>query len=315
MKENNTYRNNTGDPKLPKSLVVNPFTLPENYFKYLERETLFKIKLDESPRNNQGGFTVPKDFFKRQESDIQQQLKLGDHRGKTDFIVPDGYFQKSANQIFAQTRIPDGRTTAPNLPTDYFETLSTRIIDRIENGKIESQLPSISNTGFTSPDRYFQSSAEEIMASAVSDSLKSKVSHDGFTVPDHYFDSLSNSIAEQSINPKVISITPEDTSASQPHTRNKTKLYSWLGSIAAASVVLILGVNFYQSNDSNEGLVHQDMTLHDIPEEEIINYISNNSDPSDLDYYVEYIYQLEESKEVGAGIDADELEDYLNYTL
>ena len=57
------------------------------------------------------------------------------------------------------------------------------------------------------------------------------------------------------------------------------------------------------------------MTLHQIPEEEIINYLSSYGDPSDLDYYVEYIDQPEESIEVGAGIAVEDLENYLNYTL
>lgn len=63
MKENNTYRNNTGDANLLKSLRVNPFILPENYFENLERTTLFRVMLEASLRNGHGGFVVPEGFL------------------------------------------------------------------------------------------------------------------------------------------------------------------------------------------------------------------------------------------------------------
>ncbi|MGO1596971.1 MAG: hypothetical protein ACTHZ1_01455 [Sphingobacterium sp.] len=314
MKENNTYRNNTGDANLLKSLRVNPFILPENYFENLERTTLFRVMLEASLRNGHGGFVVPEGFFKQQQSHIQQQLKLDKRLGQGGFTVPEEYFENTADKILAQTRIPNAQEIESDLPEGYFEQLSGRIIDRIQTEieELDTTLPAALETGFNTPDHYFESSAEEIMSSAISDSLKSKVSQDGFTVPDRYFHTLSNAILEQSGDPKIISIV-SDTKTSKK--RSKPKVYAWLGSAAAACAALVFGINLYQNDGSSEVLAHKTMTLHEIPEEEIINYLSSYGDPSDLDYYVEYIDQPEESIEVGAGIAVEDLENYLNYTL
>src|SRR5690606_10491670 len=107
MKENNTYRNNAGDSNLPKSLRVNPFILPENYFENLERVTLFRTMVDSSLRNDHGGFVVPEGFFKQQQSHIEEQLKLDSRLGQGGFTIPEGYFEDTADKILAQTRIPN----------------------------------------------------------------------------------------------------------------------------------------------------------------------------------------------------------------
>src|SRR5690606_21544646 len=179
-----------------------------NYFENLERVTLFRTMVDSSLRNDHGGFVVPEGFFKQQQSHIEEQLKLDSRLGQGGFTIPEGYFEDTADKILAQTRIPNVEKVGSDLPGDYFEKLSGRIINRIqtEAEEINTTLPAALETGFNTPDHYFESAAEDIMSSAISDSLKSKVSEDGFTVPDRYFHTLSNSILEQSSDPKIISI-------------------------------------------------------------------------------------------------------------
>lgn len=315
MKEFNTYRNNEEGTNLSKSLRVNPFILPDHYFENLARATLFSSKRDALKQAN-SGFIVPPDFFEKQALLIQQQVQLDHHVGHIEhsgFTVPDHYFKHAADQMQSLGRIDDLRNAEPDLPQDYFKQLSARIIDRVQASASEdTELPEVikGDSGFVVPDTYFQRSAEDILSVAVSDNLKSLVPQDGFTVPDQYFRALTEATVDRATE-KVIPIARQSASLR----RNKSKVYTWMGSAAAACVAVVLGINFYQNDNSNEALAHQTMALQEIPEEEIINYLSNYSDPSDLDYYVEYIYQPEASQGVGSGIDAEDLEDYLNYTL
>src|SRR5690606_42112708 len=108
--------------------------------------------------------------------------------------------------------------------------------------------------------------------------------------------------------------SPDPPEAVRRRRQGSTTVSSWLGSYAAACAAVLIGIKFYQQEAAQRHF-NETMTLQDVPEEEIINYVSSNSDPSDLDYYVEYIYQPEESKGIGSGIDAEDLEEYLNYTL
>ena len=318
MKENNTYRNHTGGSPLPQSLRVNPFTLPDNYFEELEKKTLWAIQFS-SKEDETGGFIVPSDFFKEQGEQIQKQAAIDAGFGEINFTVPESYFLNSADQLIAQTKLDRVGTPTPDLPSDYFDKLSARIIHRVEREKSVGFTPrSISRIedGFTVPSGYFDTTADEILSTIGNEELKAKVETDGFAVPEGYFQSLNQDILEHVFEEdKVIPFIPEPLQAVRRKKQDKTKIFTWLGSSAAACAAVFIGINFYQQEASQRVQFDETMTLRDIPEEEIINYLSNNSDPSDLDYYVEYIYQPEESKGIGSGIDAKDLEEYLNYTL
>jgi|SRR5690606_2361796 len=317
MKENNTYRNHAGGSELPQSLRVNPFTLPDNYFEELEKKTLWAIQFS-SKEDETGGFIVPSDFFKEQAEQIKKQVAIDAGSKGINFTVPEGYFSNSADQLIAQTKLDRVGTLTPDLPSDYFDKLSARIIDRVEKEKSVSVLPhstSRNEDGFTVPSGYFDATMDEILSTIGSEDLKAKVGADGFVVPEAYFQSLNRDIFEHVLEEdKVIPFSPEPLQAVRRKKQDKTKIFTWLGSSAAACAAIFIGINFYQQEASQRHF-NETMTLQDIPEEEIINYLSSNSDPSDLDYYVEYIYQPEESKGIGSGIDAEDLEEYLNYTL
>jgi len=311
MKENNTYYENLGDNKLPNSLRVNPFIVPENYFEKLAERSLFFAKLDQISDTGKIGLSIAKGFFEQQESQLLGQIKIEQYKNAENFKVPDQYFDQLSNQILAQVHI-DGvkKLEEEEVPKGYFDNLTARILNRIEEEELSLE---IAEPGFTAPEGYFEQADDQIMASIYTEELKSKVETEGFEVPSGYFEQMSNAILEKVQDKKVILMPSRDESKTSD-SRKRGKVYAWFTSAAAACIAAVIGVSVYNT-DNNQPLVTEKMSLNDIPEEEIINYLSNYSDASDLEYYAEYIYQPEESKGVGSGIDKEVLEDYLNYKL
>lgn len=311
MKENNTYYENLGDNQLPNSLRVNPFIVPENYFEKLAERSLFFAKLDQISDTGKIGLSTPKGFFEQQESQLLGQIKIEQFKDAETFSVPDQYFDQMSDQILAQVKI-DGIKELENeeVPTGYFDDLTARILNRIEEEELTLE---IAEPGFTVPEGYFEQADDQIMASIYTEELKTQVQTEGFEVPAGYFDQMSAAILDKVQDKKVIQLPSRDESKTSD-SRKKGKVYAWLTSAAAACVAAVIGVSVYNA-DNNHPMEAEQLSLNEIPEEEIINYLSNYSDASDLEYYAEYIYQPEESKGVGSGIDEDVLEDYLNYTL
>ncbi|WP_156305948.1 hypothetical protein [Sphingobacterium endophyticum] len=311
MKENNTYYENLGDNQLPNSLRVNPFIVPENYFEKLAERSLFFAKLDQISDTGKIGLSTPKGFFEEQESQLLGQIKIDQFQSVDSFTVPEQYFDQMSEQILAQVQI-DGikEMEETEVPAGYFENLTNRILNRIEEEELSLE---IAEPGFTVPEGYFEDADNQIMASIYSEELKSHVQTEGFEVPAGYFENMSNAILDKVQDKKVIQLPSRDESKTSD-SRKKGKVYAWLTSAAAACVAAVIGVSVYNS-DNNQPMQTEKLSLNEIPEDEIINYLSNYSDASDLEYYAEYIYQPEESKGVGSGIDEEVLEDYLNYTL
>ncbi len=311
MKENNTYYENLGGNQLPNSLRVNPFIVPENYFEKLAERSLFFAKLDQISDTGKIGLSTPKGFFEEQESQLLGQIKIDQYQSVDSFTVPEQYFDQMSDQILAQVQI-DGikEMEETEVPAGYFENLTDRILNRIEEEELSLE---IAEPGFTVPEGYFEDADNQIMASIYTEELKSQVQTEGFEVPAGYFENMSNAILDKVQDKKVIQLPSRDESKTSD-SRKKGKVYAWLTSAAAACVAAVIGVSVYNS-DNNQPMQTEKLSLNEIPEDEIINYLSNYSDASDLEYYAEYIYQPEESKGVGSGIDEEVLEDYLNYTL
>lgn len=311
MKENNTYYENLGGNQLPNSLRVNPFIVPENYFEKLAERSLFFAKLDQISDTGKIGLSTPKGFFEEQESQLLGQIKIDQYQSVDRFTVPEQYFDQMSDQILAQVQI-DGikEMEETEVPAGYFENLTDRILNRIEEEELSLE---IAEPGFTVPEGYFEDADNQIMASIYTEELKSQVQTEGFEVPAGYFENMSNAILDKVQDKKVIQLPSRDESKTSD-SRKKGKVYAWLTSAAAACVAAVIGVSVYNS-DNNQPMQTEKLSLNEIPEDEIINYLSNYSDASDLEYYAEYIYQPEESKGVGSGIDEEVLEDYLNYTL
>ena len=311
MKENNTYCENSGENQLPNSLRVNPFIVPENYFEKLAVRSLFFAKLDRISDTGKIGLSTPEGFFEQQENHVLGQIKIDQIQDAPNFAVPDQYFDQLSDQILAQVRIEGIKEMEEEqVPNGYFDNLTARILNRIEEEELTLE---IAGPGFNVPEGYFEQANDQIMASIYTEALKAQVPTDGLEVPTGYFDQLSDAILDKVQDKKVISMPSRDESKSSD-SRKKGKVYAWLTTAAAACVAAVIGVALYNA-DNNQPMQAQKLALNEIPEEEIINYLSNYSDASDLEYYAEYIYQPEESKGVGSGIDKEVLEDYLNYTL
>jgi len=311
MKEYNTYYENLGDNQLPNSLRVNPFIVPENYFEKLAERSLFLTKIDQISDSGRIGFNTPKGFFENQESQLLSQIKIDHYKNVDHFSVPEGYFDQMNEQILSQVNI-EGRMVAneDEVPAGYFDSLTSRILNRIEEEELTLE---IAEPGFTVPEGYFKTAEDNIMTSVYAEDLKSKVEKDGFEVPSGYFEQMSNAILDKVQDKKVIQLPSRDESKSSD-SKKKGKIYVWLTSAAAACIAAVISVSVYNT-DANNPMSMEKISLNDIPEQEIINYLSSYSDASDLEYYAEYIYQPEESKGIGNGIDEEVLEDYLNYTL
>ena len=311
MKENNTYYENLGDNQLPNSLRVNPFIVPENYFEKLTERSLFFAKLDQISDTGKVGLSTPRGFFEQQESQLLGQIKIDQYRDVAAFNVPEGYFDQMSEQILSQVHIEEVKAMEENdVPAGYFDNLTARILNRIEDEELTLE---IAEPGFTVPEGYFEAADDQIMASIYTEELKAQVATEGFEVPAGYFDQMSNVILDKVQDKKVIQM-PSRNESETSVSGKKRKVFTWLTSAAAACVAAIVAVSVYNA-DQNQPMKTEMMSLNEIPEDEIINYLSNYSDASDLEYYAEYIYQPEESKEVGSGIDKEVLEDYLNYNL
>jgi len=311
MKENNTYYENLGGNQLPNSLRVNPFIVPENYFEKLTERSLFFAKLDQISDTGKVGLSTPNGFFEQQESQLLGQIKIDQYRDAENFSVPEHYFDQLSEQILGQVHIDGVREMEETeVPAGYFDNLTARILDRIEEEELTLE---IAEPGFTVPEGYFEEADDQIMASIYTEELKSKVQADGFEVPAGYFDQLSTAILDKVQDKKVIQL-PSRNESETSVSGKKRKVYAWLSSAAAACVAAVIGVSVYNA-EYNQPMQAEKVSLNEIPEDEIINYLSNYSDASDLEYYAEYIYQPEEALNVGEGIDKEVLEDYLNYNL
>ncbi len=309
MKENNTYHENTGSNNLPNSLRVNPFIVPDNYFNELPSRILFQVKLEEIKGKDTAGFSTPEGYFDTLESQLISNIKIDGLREGEGFQVPQGYFDKLDDQVMAQVKIDQLQDGLTEVPQGYFENLADRIMAKVD----QVELPiAKQEDGFAVPEGYFAESEDSIMASIAVEKLKATVGEDGFGVPAGYFNTLENAILDQVNEPKVIQMPAAKKDANQGGGFRK---YAWISAVAAACVSIFVAVNTFNADPNNESKENS-LALNEIPEEEILNYLSSYSDASDISEFAEYIYEpQDESTTVGSGIDAEDLKEYLNYTL
>src|SRR5690606_39760041 len=277
--------------------------VPTNYFEELHHQTLSLVKWEINFPVENTSFTVPDHYFDSQASAILRSIKLEKKLKKDTFSVSEDYFQQSADQIMSQIKIDGLKNIEADVPPDYFTSLTSKILDRIEQPELSMEKQ---DTGFTIPADYFSEAHNNILGEISEVRLKQKVSETGFAVPEDYFDALATKIAQEKEDPKVI----------QLHGKNQQKYrkIAWYSAAAAACVVAFIGFSTFYTE--KEPLVEKEiLSLNEIPEDEIINYLSKYSDASDLTYIAEYIYQPEDSKGVGSEVTNELLEDYLNYTL
>ncbi len=312
MKENNTYYDNMESNNLPDSLRVNPFIVPDNYFNEQTNRLLFFAKLDRTSKDQRAGFTVPEGYFEQLSEQTLAQAKIDQLHAESGLAVPADYFTDLSDRILAQVQIDQLQEEQFTVPQGYFEDLSQNIMAKVEEEKLRNL---VQEPGFSVPEGYFETATDDIFASIAVADLKEQVQTDGFAVPTGYFEGLSTSILDQVHDKKVISMPSAQPQATEG---KKVKRIAWIGAAAAACVAAFVGV-YTVTNNPEQGLSAQAtahaVSLDDIPEEEILNYLSSYSDGSDLGYYAEYIYEPVDSDGIGSQIDDKELEEYLNYTL
>lgn len=311
MKENNTYYDNMEGNNLPDSLRVTPFIVPDNYFNEQTNRLLFLAKLDSTSKDQRAGFEVPESYFDELSEQIMSQVKIDQFQQHEGFEVPAGYFADLNDRIMQHVQIDQLQEEQFTVPEGYFTNLSDSIMAKVSEDNLQEQ---VKESGFEIPDQYFETSTDQIMASIAVDDLKSKVQTDGFSVPMGYFDKLTKSILDEVEDKKVIQM-PQPTPTTG---RKKSRPVIWIGAAAAACVAAFVGVSTYNSDPNNVNSAAtvanaQQVSLDEIPEDEIISYLASHSDGTDLAYYAEYIYEPEESAAIGSQIDDKDLEEYLNY--
>jgi len=151
-----------------------------------------------------------------------------------------------------------------------------KIIDIISEEKFDS--------GYSIPKNYFNSLEEQFSNNLFEKTLPKKT---GFKTPEGYFncleDNLSNKINKQT---KIISL--------------QKKLLTWIPSLAAACIIVFIGLNF--STSTNE-----------LTDEDIILWFENRNDRlTDLDLAQAFDETDFENDDFTSNLSALEIENYLN---
>ena len=101
----NPHQENYPSDVLPPA--KNPFLVPEHYFEQLEAQIFQKIYVEDKLNLHQGKLTVPQDYFNSLEEKLMSEVKLEENlipqkfEKDIPFSVPDGYFEKLEDRIFA----------------------------------------------------------------------------------------------------------------------------------------------------------------------------------------------------------------------
>ena len=324
MKENNTYNEELGGKNLLDSLRVNPFSIPENFFKEQEEHILNQIRLDGFVDNfnalneaDSKAENVPNGYFDNLTTNIfariaEQDLK--DAISEDGFAVPSHYFDQLNQDIEARISEDKLKSLAPILnfevPENYFSVAEDQIFAKIAESNLHVQVGE--ETGFNVPDQYFEEVQEEILAKVLTEKWQTEIGKEHFNVPAGYFDHLSYSILAKTTN----TTKQSSTIVTLPRRTN------WRKYAAAAAIALFVGVGSYfglqynSSSDFSSQFASTEVNLEHVSDEEIISYLAQVSDGEDLIHLAEY---ASDNKDEGVQLDSEienkEIEEYLNYML
>ncbi len=152
----------------------------------------------------------------------------------------------------------------------------------------DNKLHNIKNTGFKTPDNYFDTLEDRLFTEA---KLKANVSGSGFVMPEDYLDGLENTILNKVPKveePKVISIFSK-----------RTLVY--VSSIAAA-ILLLFNLSILETKPTTFDSLDTETVENYILEEDIGSYEINTSLTED-DFYVDNFSEVT--------IDDESFEDYI----
>lgn len=287
MEHRNTNIDDLGGGKLSHSLGVNPFRVPQNFFVQQNEEIINQIQLEK------------KDLV-----DPSNLLK-----------VPEGYFDGLENSVLNKIReakLKEQLTSKEDgfkVPSDYFEQSNSSILDKIRESKLKEI---VTDPGFEVQDSYFSSLTESITTKILEQKLKDHSKNDGFSVPNNYFEDLENKIK---------------SNTTKLHERRETPIISlterkrnW-PKYSAAAVILLISIGSYFSivdnNKPKEQEVATTITLQEVSDEELVNYLAQVSNTDELMQLSEIVLEKEEEapKRIDTDINKEDIEEYLNYML
>jgi hypothetical protein len=180
------------------------------------------------------------------------------------------------------------------VPNDYFESLEEKILFRAQMVEESGEL----HAGFTIKPAYFEELEDSILARTKEFELKQQVDRDGYSVPANYFEELEANILERTVS----------------KSKQKTLIRRLIGEngmkYAAAACVLIASVFLIRNS-----LQEQQLTLKDIPDQEIIQYLQMYGNTQDGYVLREYVNAESDFNEIGSDFSDADLEWYLNNTL
>ncbi|WP_299013752.1 hypothetical protein [uncultured Polaribacter sp.] len=148
------------------------------------------------------------------------------------------------------------------------------------------------NSGFTTPENYFSNIEDKLTAAIFEEQLPTK---SGLKVPTNYFENVENKIRqklEKQNDTKVVSL--------------KAKVLKYVPLSVAASIVLILSINYLTTSKQN-------LNFNTIAHTDIENWIVNNSTALTTEDFATILNTeiMNEDDFVFTELNNDAIEDYL----
>ncbi|QQL48501.1 hypothetical protein [Mucilaginibacter ginkgonis] len=212
------------------------------------------------------------------------------------FVVPDGFFNASEEQILSSVNILStiqSDTQAFSVPGNYFEDLQSNILSRV---KIEEVLGK--DHSFTVPDNYFTDMHEQITSRiAVEEAARAP-----FTVPEGYFETLNREILNQTAGLEAIQ---------RRGVIRKLVSTAAFKYASAACFALIVGAGIIISQQNSPRALHDKTYLHkalsEVPNADIKGYLEMRVDANDANGKID-----ENSQSDLSNVSTDDMKDYLS---
>ena len=225
------------------------------------------------------GFAVPEPYFDDRAIDLVDHIT-------DDAILPD----------YLKEKVSEGFTT----PKNYFEEVSDLIQDKYED---EQQLPTFLKSkreeGYQVPVNYFEDLPDDVLAKIELDiALSEEEKQEGFGVPAGYFGKLSDNIIE-----KVKAEKLDSEEVVVPIKANSKKIkplwrrYNLIGSIAAVGLLLLIGLQFLNTQTVDNPIdLSNDQALAYLMEEDLDleQDILNDFSESEINDIFEESFETEE---------------------
>lgn len=311
MKERDTYNEAMEGNGLPDSLRVTPFSIPDDFFS----------KQQERIRAKMNYYSAPEGDFEQLEEPAwirQAGNTFREHAAELTYHVPEGYFEMLQDSIQAkisesklrESITQDGFIT----PADYFNNQEAIFQVRKIEDNLKSKIP---GDGYSTPENYFGTLTDSIQSEILTGRWKQTTKSEGFLVPDNYFQDLFLAVTDAT--------TVRGSDKTEPKVITISKHKSWLSYASAAAVALVIGFGSYfalRDTSLSSGTAAVALTgtskidLHDVSDEEILEYLAQVSDGEELIHLTKYMEPEKTSQtHIDNTIKDEDIKEYLNYML